>query len=348
MNPTKPVPPPAVQVQLVRRDTESDKAGVDPNSVTLRLNWTRFEGTLKEVEYRVLMWTLSPAQRTKAMEKKPFDLKGRCTLPPVVGVQTVALDIDGTQPTMMEDDNPRPVLGSELENAGPVPSAKPRGRVGETAPAAGSVATVVRHGSDAPQVIAHLRPFEPPPRANAARRPGKLPKDKEGEPLEGAVREPTSDVDVALLEKGFCYVFGVESKHSRGVCGNLGEWSAPLFSKAIEFANAPKQLHVNVNARFGSVVWNHCVSTKTNPKDEKIAMHAPAVGHVEEHHDLPASMGMFPAKDPWPLHTNPEKYVVRQKGSSVYSDRIKWGNPVSNEGPELPEKPPHHDEKRPH
>merc|ERR1719265_2978923 len=189
MNPTKPVPPPAVQVQLVRRDTESDKTGVDPNSVSLRLKWTRFEGTLKEVEYRVLMWTLSPDQRTKALEKKPFDLKGRCTLPPIVGVQMVALDVqaDG-QPTMMEDDS-RPLMGSELENAEAVPSTKPRGRAGDAAPPPGSVATAVRHGSDAPQVISHLKPFEPPPRANAVRRPGKLPKDKDGAPLEGAVRE---------------------------------------------------------------------------------------------------------------------------------------------------------------
>merc|ERR1719359_2247709 len=164
---------------------------------------------------------------------------------------------------MIEDDNPRPVLGSELENAGPVPSAKPRGRAGDDAPPVGSVATVVRHGSDAPQVIAHLRPFEPPPRPNAIRRPGKLPKDKDGTALEGAVREPTTDVDVALLEKGYCYVFGVEAKHSRGVCGNVGEWSAPLFSKAIEFAQAPKQTHISVNARFGGVVWKHTV--QTNP-----------------------------------------------------------------------------------
>merc|ERR1719265_1084358 len=189
MNPTKPVPPPAVQVQLVRRDVESDKSGVDPNSVSLRLKWTRFEGTLKEVEYRVLMWTLSPDQRNKAPEKKPFDLKGRCTLPPIVGVQTVALDVDGSQPTMIEDDDPRPKLGSELENAEAVPSTKPRGRAGDAAPPPGSVATAVRHGSDAPQVISHLKPFEPPPRANAVRRPGKLPKDKDGAPLEGAVRE---------------------------------------------------------------------------------------------------------------------------------------------------------------
>jgi hypothetical protein len=356
MNPTKPVSPPAIMVQLVRRDLESDKSGADPNSVTLRLKWTRFEGTLKEVEYRVLMWTLTPDQRTKALEKKPFDLKGRCTLPPIVGVQTVALDVDGPQPTMIEDENPRPILGSELENVGAVPSAKPRGRTHpeDKVPPDGSVAAVARHGSDAPQVIAHLRPFEPPPRQNATRRPGKLPKDKDGAALEGAIREPTTDVDVALLEKGFCYVFGVEAKHSRGVCGNVGEWSAPLFSKAVEFAQAPKHLHVSVNARFGAVVWNHSVATKTNPKDEKISLHAPAVGHVEEHHDLPAAMGMFPAKDPWPLHANPEKYVVRQKGGSVYSDKLKFGTPVKNEfpqppqPPEPPERGPHHDEKRPH
>lgn len=308
----------------------------------LRLQWSAFHGQLHEVEYRVLLWSLSPEQRKQALTKRPFDLKGRSTLPPVVGTQTVVIGGAGTEPAIVDNIEDLEGLEEATPRKGKPGVARAIVEGGGVEAAGGAVA--IQHGKDAPMIIAHLKPFEPPPRANAVRRTAKLSKD--GEPASEVQSTRTMDVAVSVLPRGYGYVFAVEAKHSRGMAGNQGEWSAPLFSKLLQFFEAPRHLKLEVDARFGALLFQGAGVTKAQPTDERVPLKAPAVGFVDEHRDLPAKMGLLPAGDPWPLASLPDKYVVRVQGRSVYGDRLAFDG-TGTADPELrPEPRPHADDFR--
>jgi hypothetical protein len=161
-------------------------------------------------------------------------------------------------------------------------------------------------------------------------------------------KPPTVEVGVLALPKGYGYVFGVEAKHGKGVCGSTGEWSAPLFSKLVEFESAPKQLNIEVDARFGALLFKAKTVTSAAPRDEQIPLNAPAVNFVDEHRDLPRAMGLMPdpGSDPWPLSTAAQlgKYMVKSKGRSVYAERLEIDGDLSLT--HLPEPRPRGDDFR--
>jgi len=327
-DPQSPVPPPSVEVQLV-----APKAGPTPETaladlvgfggasdVRLRLRWPRFEGRTKDVEYRVLMWTLSPQQRSRASKRQPLEAKARGMLPPVIGTQTFVMNTGmHPLPVQVDDKGNHPRLGGEEEIEPPLALAKPRAQAA-LAEHGGDVS--VQHGADAPQVIAHVRPFEPPPRANALRHVGKA---KPSASSADAKLSPLLNVEASVLAlpKGDAYVFGVEAKHGLGTCGNVGDWSAPLFSKLVEFDYAPRQLSLEIDARFGALLFKGQTSTKAKPTDEKLTLEAPAVNFVDEHRELPTAMPLTPGGDPWPMSSSTGKYVARTGGRNAYSERLE-------------------------
>jgi len=363
-DPQNPVPPPSIDVHLAK-----SSAKVNPDiaeaDVHLNLSWQRFKGDLDQVEYRVFMWTLSPEQRQRA-GRRQFETKNRSGLPPVSGSQTIVLNPDSShaaaapQPASPGRNSTPNRAGTAVHSdtgALTLP-AKPRAAV--TAETAGGAAATggiaVQHGSDAPQLVANLRPFELPPRANATRRvPKTVAASAKGsgtsEPVAAILRKeetgnPNIEISVAVLPKGYGYVFSVEAKHGRGACGSIGEWSAPIFSKLIDFELVPKQLTVDIDARFGTLLFKAQTTTRANPVNEQLCMQAAAVSFVDEHRDLPRAMGLAPDADPWPLPNVPTsgKYVMRTKGKSVYSERLSLEGDLSSE--HLPETVPRGDEHR--
>lgn len=338
-----PAPSPSVDVLLTSwpQDPASELLGSRPE-VTLRVQWGTFTGQMQEVEYRVFMWTLSPDQRRKAASRKPFDLKGQWSLPPIVGTQTFVLNPDAPAPVEVSDDGTPPcfVAGLPERNPDVTASVKPRARHdGHAVPTGGSA---VQHGSDGPQIVASLRPFQEAPRANAQRRAPRAPAEGPG-PQGSTV---SAEVSVLALPAGHGYVFGVEAKHSRGTCGNVGEWSAPLFSKLVEFEHAPRQLNVAVDARFGALLFKGSAVVTAKPCEEQVLLEMPAVGHADEHRDLPVQMGLLPAGDPWPLHGSPGKMLVRTKGKSAFVDRLEPGDTGHISTGHLPDNRPHKDDFR--
>jgi len=344
-----PVPPPSVEVQLARGtgvalDNESGLA----SDVRLHLKWERFEGPIQDVEYRVFMWTLSPEQRKRASARRhngtaaTFETKGRCTLPPIAGTQTVVLNPDAAGCLDAPDTDAMAAPGRNGHPEQSTMLVKPRAQV-ESIEVGSGHGLAVQHASDGPQVIAHVRPYEPPPRANTMRRtpktaaaagtagisePAAAAADKQAEK-----RSPTVEIGVPALPTGYGYIFGVEAKHAKGVCGSVSEWSAPLFSKLVEFESTARQLTVDIDARFGALLFKATAVTTAAPTDEKICLEAPAVSFVDEHRALPRAMGLTPGADPW-LQSGAAglgKYVVKTKDRSVYAERVQAEGDLSLE-----------------
>lgn len=354
-----PVPPPAVEVQLARGTGAAlDSDSASSSDVRLDLNWERFSGKIQEVEYRVFMWTLSPDQRRRASSRRNkgaaanFETKGGCTLPPITGTQTVVLNPDAMIFLEAPDMISQQIRQDQSATA---TSVKPRAQAGATN---GGGAATVQHCDDGPQMIAHLRPFEAPPRANTMRRTPKTAATSTGtdaQPAPAALDKvgetrPTIEVGVASLPKGHGYIFGVEAKHGKGVCGSVGEWSAPLFSKLVEFQSTARQLSVDIDAKFGALLFKATAVTSAAPQDESqvITLEAPAVNFVDEHRDLPRAMGLMPSlgSDPWPLSSAAQlgKYVVKTKGRSAYAERLDVDGDLSLGN--LPEPRPRGDDFR--
>jgi len=328
-DPQNPVPPPSIEVQLTRGGASAETTLADfittsgPSDVKLRLSWPRFDGRMNEVEYRVIMWTLSPDQRHRAAIRETADGKGRCMLPPLIGTQTFVMNLGGAPPVQLDDTGAPVRLGAgsgQQQGTTPAAVVKPRAQV-HTVGKEFDVNT--QHGVDAPQVIAHVRPFEPT-RANTLRHTPKIAAAANG--TEGTQsRVLNVEVSLVALPKGHGYVFGVEAKHSRGTCGNVGGWSAPIFSKVVEFEHAPRQLNLEIDARFGTLLFKGRTCTRAKPIDEQLLLEAPAVSFTDEHSELPSAMPLNPGEDSWPLNTSPGrgKYLVRSKGRSVYSERLE-------------------------
>lgn len=339
-----PTPPPSVDVFLVSWPGASVVLESRPE-VTLRVQWGLFSGHMQELEYRVFMWTLSPDQRQKAAGRQPFDVKGQWSLPPIVGTQTFVLNPDAPSPVEVSDDGTPPSFVTAqpgLQPEVPPVSVKPRAQHDSQAvPAGGSS---VQHSGDGPQLVANLQPFQVAPRANAQRRAPRGPSLSGVPEAQGSV--VSADVSVVALPSGHGYVFGVEAKHCRGTCGNVGEWSAPLFSKLVEFEHAPRQLNVAVDARFGALLFKANAVVRAKPNEEQVLLEMPAVSHADEHRDLPAQMGLLPANDPWPLHNTPGKMLVRTKGKSAYVDRLEPGDTGHITADHLPDSRPHKDDFR--
>eukprot|EP00747_Dinoflagellata_sp_TGD_P160636 gnl/TRDRNA2_/TRDRNA2_178003_c2_seq1.p1 gnl/TRDRNA2_/TRDRNA2_178003_c2~~gnl/TRDRNA2_/TRDRNA2_178003_c2_seq1.p1 ORF type:complete len:652 (-),score=120.16 gnl/TRDRNA2_/TRDRNA2_178003_c2_seq1:34-1989(-) len=326
--PAVPVPPPILEVQFVGSTYDQDS-----REVKLRLCWSRFESRMQEVEYRVSMWTLCPEQRRRAQARRQFDTKGRCSLPPIKGTQMIMLDPDFAPP--VEVDGSGKHLRTGLEQL-PVPYLRPKALASAAAnmnmwsPSSTGDSPLVQHGPDAPQIIAHLQPFEPPPRENIARRGPKAatknPTVGGSQPVAATVDGDLSpranklhvDVGVSAASKGHGYVFGVEAKHGRGVCGGTGEWSVPLYSKLVEFEVVPKVLQIDYAAQYGALVWKGAVTAPaTRPTDEQLTVEAPSVSHAQNHHELPYAKGLLPREDAWPLRCTPSKYITRAKGGGT-------------------------------
>lgn len=137
------------------------------------------------------------------------------------------------------------------------------------------------------------------------------------------------EVCVRVLPKGFSYVFAVEAKHSRGTCGSLGEWSAPLFSRVVDFDCPPRHLSLEVDARFGAVLFKGKAATKSKPISDCLVFEAPAVSYADEHRELPQAAPLLaqPGGDPWPLGGAPKRFVVRSRGRTVFAERLSHGSP---------------------
>lgn len=321
---------PEMLVQLTC-DVEADKwahsLGRASTDARLSLTWPRFQSAMEEVEYRVYMWTLSPEQQRRAAV-------GRGNLPPLLGTQLLTKDL--------------PIPAGVGRTAPPTAIAKP---------CSNRLLAKPEQGSDDPQMILSLRPFEPPPRANVLRRtpkkasaaattPGKEVSAAVAGEAQKVATTVTVEVHVLPLPKGHGYVFGVEAKHSAGACGNLGNWSAPLFSRFVEFESAPKYLSLEVEGRFGSILFKGTAATRTQPVDEQITFHAHPVTYVDEHRELPKAMTLLPAGDPWPINSTAAtgKYLVRARGQLLASEDA--GHDVLT--PAVSPRRPLGDEKREH
>jgi len=223
----------------------------------------------------------------------------------------------------------------------PLASVAPRAQAQPTV--TGSKEFSVQHGSDAPQIIAHVRPYEKQ-RANTLKYTPKAAVTTTGgdEPLTKVL---SVEANMLVLPAEHGYVFGVEAKHYRGACGNVGDWSTPLFSKLVQFEHAPRQLKVEIDARFGTLMFKGQTSTKAHPTHEHVALEAPAVSFADEHRDLPKAMALTPGGDPWPANNPSGKYLVRAAGRSVYSERLELDGDVMDTS-HLPEQRPHNDDLR--
>ncbi|CAE8587374.1 unnamed protein product, partial [Polarella glacialis] len=352
-----PAPPPLVEVMLVRdalavataASMDHLDGGGHTSDLRLRLRWPQFEGRMQEVEYRVLMWALSPEQRQRASgSRRATDGKGRTGLPPVVGVQTfvTSASFPSHPPVQMDDSgaSPRNVRAGEAEKYGPAAgTAMPR-------------AVKSKVASDAPQVIAHIRPFDPPARGPSGFK--HTPKqqsrgktlDQVPDKVSGLGDFLDAEVSVLAVPAGYGYVFAVESKHSRGACGNLGEWSAPLFSKLVEFAGQERHLRVEVDARFGTLLFKGQVYTDPKPANKQLIMEAGAVSFADEHRDLPKAAPLLAqpgGENPWPHGASPTRFVTRSRNRTVYSERLPeltgdaaaWDHNMSQVNQMLEERP---------
>jgi len=307
-----PTPPPTVEVVFVKDDDDTIQSAVEGlkgPDIRLRLRWPRFEGRMQEVEYRILMWTLSPEQRKRAtgLEKGP--------LPPIVGIQSIFTSSSFPGVTAQVDESSAPrIVRPVVPDCSPVARARPR--------------TIQPGVQDAPEILAHVQPFDPPERGA---RSNELPPTLEAE------------VNVMPVPKGHGYVFAVEAKHCRGALGNLGEWSPPMFSRFIEFQHQNRELSLEVDARFGTLLFKGQAATQPKPKNEKLQMEANAVSFVDEHRDLPRAMPLLtnPGGDPWPIGASPKKFIMRSKGRTVYAERLD-----DEKLPELPEARPRKDDFR--
>lgn len=154
-----------------------------------------------------------------------------------------------------------------------------------------------------------------------------------------------NDANVATLPQGYGYVFSIEAKYCRGACGNIGDWSAPLFSKLVEFESVHRHLGLEIEAKFGALLFKGDASARAKPTNEQMKINASAVNFVEEHRKLPKAMPLTPGEDPWPTaNSTPGKYVVRTNNRSMYSECLEPDGDLSMS--HLPEKRPHHDDFR--
>ncbi|CAK0798299.1 unnamed protein product [Prorocentrum cordatum] len=238
-DPRQPVPPPIVEVLLLQQDGRQ-LADLAFSEVRLRLRWPKFRGHMKELEYRVLMWTLSPEQQRRAAAGRQPGRTPDRSLPPIVGTEVFAFNLSGNLRTSAmqvdESGNARFAVEAEPGTAGPA-LVKPRAAGGSRPVVPGDAA--VQQSDDLPQVIAHVKPNSSgPARATHAKLTPKVVV-AEGGLQEGQSKAMTLEVSVIPLQRGHGYAFGVEAKHSQGAAGNLGEWSAPLFSKLCTFEAAP-------------------------------------------------------------------------------------------------------------
>jgi hypothetical protein len=159
-----------------------------------------------------------------------------------------------------------------------------------------------------------------------------------------------AEVHVLPLPKGHGYVFAVEAKHATGTCGNVGEWSAPLFSNLVEFESHPRQLSLELEGRFGTILFKGSASTCAKPINEhQMAFHAHPVNFVDEHRDLPTAMPLLPDEEPWPLKVNPRsgKYLVHAKGKFVNPEELNSErSPAIRAAERRQEQRPHKDDQR--
>eukprot|EP00928_Gymnodinium_smaydae_P060456 TRINITY_DN4412_c0_g1_i1.p1 TRINITY_DN4412_c0_g1~~TRINITY_DN4412_c0_g1_i1.p1 ORF type:complete len:2808 (+),score=473.56 TRINITY_DN4412_c0_g1_i1:1015-8424(+) len=346
-DPMNPAPPPTVEIEPVVSAGDQELRGVSGQRVRLCLRWPRFEGLVRDVEYRVLMWTLSPEQRKRAAAtgRLPDATTSRnAGLPPIIGRQTFTAEV--------------PIcLGKDASTQPPLAVVSPRtsvpGNAGAGAGASGTQAGragVVPVSSDAPQLIAHLRPFEPPARGRSS---AKAPKQAApGEPddvlpneLERALKTLSVEVRAEPLPEDHGYVFAVEAKYAKGACGNLSEWSAPLFSRCLGFENKPVHLSLEVEGRFGALLFKGAATTAARPTNEQVALDAAAISYVDEHRDMSGAVPLLPKEDTWPVGSPslPGRYVVRAKGRHLHSERLARGGDA---GSEAPERAPRGDEVR--
>ncbi|CAJ1392421.1 unnamed protein product [Effrenium voratum] len=313
-----PTPPPTVEVHLVKNEEDALSLEAVNSDIRLRLRWPRFEGRMQEVEYRILMWTLSPEQRKKAAARE----KG---LPPIVGVQSfvTSSSFPGVAAQVDETSAPR-IVRPLLPESSPVARARPR--------------CIQPNSQDTAEVIAHIQPCDPPARPGSK---GELPRNLEAE------------VSVVATATGAGYVFAVEAKHCRGALGNLGEWSPPMFSRFVEFQHQAKELNLEIDARFGAMLFKGQAATQPKAKNEKLHMEAPTVSYVDEHRDLPKATPLLtnPGGDPWPIGSAPKKFIMRTKGRTVYAERLPEATDNLDKidleiPPELPETRPPKDDFR--
>jgi len=353
-DPHNPVPPPVVEVKLmppggaaVAETLLADlvNSSARTESVQLQLAWACFDSRLKEVEYRVLLWTLSPDQRQRMPAKRAIvdGGVGRNALPPLIGTQTIGIGLE-QHPVQLDNTGVPIRLGAQehtLRAGQPLASVAPRAQAQPTV--TGSKEFAVQHGRDAPQIIAHVRPYEKQ-RANTLKYTPKAAATATGDD-EPSTKVLSVEANMLILPAEHGYVFGVEAKHYRGTCGNVGDWSMPLFSKLVQFEHAPRHLKVEIDARFGTLMFKGQASTKAHPTHEHVTLEAPAVSFADEHRDLPKAMALTPGGDPWPVNNPSGKYLVRAAGRSVYSERLEADGDAMDTS-HLPEQRPHNDDLR--
>lgn len=308
-----------------------------------------------EVEYRVLMWTLTPEQRQRVTARRtPFDLKNRSNLPPVHTVQTIVLNADAPDMPVVLDGETGILLDVGGEDPGEsvtVARARPAAVLTTAGLDQGDEQRAEagpRQEDDAPQVVANLQPLETRGPKERRSNPKSVAENmaQKGQPEKA--QTPEVDLEVPPLPVGSAYVFAVEAKHARGACGNVGSWSAPLFSSQVEFCHAPRQLTLTVGARFGALHFSGQVTTRPKPELETVTLKAEAASYLMEHDDLGETMGL-PPRDAWPLITDQKrpsaatkKYLVR---TMAPSDRSVF-TVGPGEAEMLPERRPHFDDIR--
>lgn len=272
---------------------------------------------IKSKGHRVLMWSLTPEQRKRAASSNRASRTDG--LPPIVGNQSFVTSCVIREQTVQVDDSgapPQIVRPGDAEGGNLAGTAKPR-KAGADNP-------------DAPQTIAHIRPFDPPVRgAGRGSAAGGAMKHTPKSALDSGTLVAASktvdlEVSVMAVPKGHGYVFAVEAKHCKGALGCLGEWSIPVFSKYIEFDNQPRQLSVEVDARFGTLLFKGQASTNPKPTNDKLVLEAQAVNFVDEHRDIPKASPILtqPGGDAWPLGGSPKRFVMRTKGKNVYAEHL--------------------------
>lgn len=323
---------PLVNVEMLGWPRSTAQTMTADQDLKLRISWPVFEGRMREIEYRVFLWTLSQDQKRQAAGVNRFtELKCCCTLPPILGTQMFVIN-SSNEPTSKE-----PTEGVELPPDVAPAHAAPR----QTVKTVDSLSPRHRCCGEAPHVIANIRPFEAVPRLNATRRARQNGKDLSPLTLGDLEVKPSCDVSVNLPPAGHGFVFAVEAKYCNGTCGNVGEWSAPLFSKLIGFDYRQHQFTLDVSARYGAMLFKGSAVTASLP--EEVHLQVKPMSYADEHRDLPAAMGLLAPEDPWPLNNTGAKLLIRSKGRTKYAD-VETGDLSTNH---LPESRPLHDDDRP-
>jgi len=134
--PVRPLPQlsdPSVPMSSITAEVLLMKIDFHTEMALLRVLWPRFEGVMTEVEYRILMWCLTPEQRKAAMHRQPSWQVSRNALPQM----------------------PETLVLSQMTPISKVPEGEPElcVRAGVRKPS-----TLTNDGLDRPHVITHIPP----------------------------------------------------------------------------------------------------------------------------------------------------------------------------------------------